>query len=75
MMKTQLYQVQARSTDSIHESFEISDQLGAEIVKLANAEKAHIWFHELLEPAPGGPGILLECTPEFLEKVKTLPNH
>ncbi len=50
--------------------------LRQDIFELANAGTEQIYFHRYKDDMLGGaPNLLLECSEEFLEKVKTLPRY
>lgn len=48
------------------------DRLGREIAALAKDAGEQVWFHDHVDPMMGAPVIMLECAPEFLERVKEL---
>lgn len=49
------------------------DDLGREIVKLAERENETVFFHDYTEPCAAAPVMMLECSDDFLEKVRALP--
>ncbi len=49
------------------------DELGRAISKLAKSEGETVYFHDFKEPVAGAPVVMLECSDDFLEKVKKLP--
>jgi hypothetical protein len=51
-----------------------NNEMRSQIFDLAQREGEEIFFHRYrLSTAPTGPHVLVECTPEFFEKIKQLP--
>lgn len=50
------------------------DNLGHEIAQLAAKIGETIHFHDYTDPVAGAPVVMLECSDDFFEQVKNLPD-
>jgi len=65
--------IEADMSGGIHDVVKKRDDLGRAIAKMASYSCENVWFHDFKDPVAGAPVLLVECSDDFLERIKKLP--
>lgn len=76
MTERHVYIVEAHGLPGDDDPVRRNHEMRTQIFDLAQREEEEIFFHRYrLSTTPAGPHVLVECTPEFIDKIEKLPLH